>query len=385
MVAAVVTFYLLRRATLPALEVPASGRFRDAWRLLTDQAAFGWKDLLTTLPPVDGDGPLLVLPWPLGLRRRIGRDGVDPHPVGSRAGCAPFSPCCVPVALSARSSCSACAIPQSLLVQGVAVRRSVCWPGSRCAGSALPRQVAGSTGRLGRSAVAASLLVLAAQRVDAGRALARRRRRSSPWSAQLGRAAVRHRPVPLSAGVVPQLRRCPRTRRPENLYEHELFTIEGVEPGTRVRFATLDRYDGMVWGASNNAIPGAADDTYPAGLVHDRQPRPGDAGRGRPSPSTRATPASGCRWSARSSRCLRPRATSPAKSDFFRYNLATSTAVVPTGINPGDRYSFTAVIPPDDALTPPSVPGGPVGPAAEAAAFLDAQADRVVEESPSRR
>ncbi len=35
--------------------------------LLTDQLVLGWKDLLTTLPPVDGDGPLLVLPWVLGL------------------------------------------------------------------------------------------------------------------------------------------------------------------------------------------------------------------------------------------------------------------------------------------------------------------------------
>ena len=34
---------------------------------LVDQAIFGWKDMLTTLPPVDGDGPLLVLPWLLGL------------------------------------------------------------------------------------------------------------------------------------------------------------------------------------------------------------------------------------------------------------------------------------------------------------------------------
>ena len=37
---------------------------------LVDQAIFGWKDLLTTLPPVDGDGPLLVLPWLLGPARR---------------------------------------------------------------------------------------------------------------------------------------------------------------------------------------------------------------------------------------------------------------------------------------------------------------------------
>ena len=34
---------------------------------LLDQAVFGWMDLLTTMPPVDGTGPLLVLPWLLGL------------------------------------------------------------------------------------------------------------------------------------------------------------------------------------------------------------------------------------------------------------------------------------------------------------------------------
>ena len=39
-----------------------------------------------------------------------------------------------------------------------------------------------------------------------------------------------------------------------------------------------------------------------------------------------------------------------AKAEVFRYNLATSTAVVPTGMQPGDRYSFTAVQP-DDELT----------------------------------
>jgi hypothetical protein len=34
----------------------------STWGLLTDQVLFGWKDLLTTLPPLDGSGPLLVLP-----------------------------------------------------------------------------------------------------------------------------------------------------------------------------------------------------------------------------------------------------------------------------------------------------------------------------------
>ena len=35
--------------------------------LLGDHLVFGWKDLLTTLPPVDADSSLLALPWLLGL------------------------------------------------------------------------------------------------------------------------------------------------------------------------------------------------------------------------------------------------------------------------------------------------------------------------------
>ena len=37
-----------------------------------------------------------------------------------------------------------------------------------------------------------------------------------------------------------------------------------------------------------------------------------------------------------------------AKSESFRYNLATSTAVVPSGVRRGDTYSFTAVQPADE-------------------------------------
>ncbi len=48
----------------------------------------------------------------------------------------------------------------------------------------------------------------------------------------------------------------PEPRDPENLYEEPLMTVSGVEPGTRVRFAALDTYDGVVWGASNDSTFG---------------------------------------------------------------------------------------------------------------------------------
>ena len=53
-----------------------------------------------------------------------------------------------------------------------------------------------------------------------------------------------------------------RPDRAANVYDKTLLDVEGVAPGTRVRFATMDRYDGMVWGATDNALPGPADDSF---------------------------------------------------------------------------------------------------------------------------
>ena len=47
-----------------------------------------------------------------------------------------------------------------------------------------------------------------------------------------------------------------------NLYDRVLFTTEGAPAGTRVRIATLDDYDGVVWGAAN--APSRAAPTTPS-------------------------------------------------------------------------------------------------------------------------
>ena len=68
------------------------------------------------------------------------------------------------------------------------------------------------------------------------------------------------------------------------------------------------------------------------------------------------------------------------KAESFRYNLATSTAVVPSGLHPGDRYSFTAVAP-DEAVTAADAPSSQTGVPADGTGFLDGPASKWTEEA----
>jgi hypothetical protein len=69
-----------------------------------------------------------------------------------------------------------------------------------------------------------------------------------------------------------------------------------------------------------------------------------------------------------------------AKAEVFRYNLATSTAVVPTGMQPGDRYSFTAVQP-DDELTDETVGSAELAPLPPGAAFIQGPTEKWTEDA----
>ena len=120
-----------------------------------------------------------------------------------------------------------------------------------------------------------------------------------------------------------------------NLYDRVLFTTEGAPAGSRVRIATLDDYDGVVWGASNNAFPGATDDTYQrVGPTIDNPV----AGR---SVDVRVTLGEGYAgvWlptiGALQSVAFGTHAD--VFADSFRYNLASGTGVVPPGLAPGDQ------------------------------------------------
>ena len=268
---------------------------------LADQALFGWKDLLTTLPPVDGDGPLLVLPWLLGLVAGLVGSTLAHLPV-RRAWLAALLPvagiplCCSGVILLGVRH------PESLVVQGaVFAALALAWLAIRARRASAA--VHGGTTSYVRGVGAVVMLGLAALLAhpasalfvgdDSERAVARN------WVEppfDIGRY-----PSPL-AGFRKYVDLQGRARTRPTSTTRRCSTSTGCPPGSRVRFAAMDRYDGMVWGATDDALPGAGRRLLPARVVHHRQPRRGQARSTRPSPSARAGAGCGCPPSAPSGR-----------------------------------------------------------------------------------
>lgn len=318
---------------------------------VADQAIFGWKDLLTTLPPIEGDGPLLVLPWLSGMLAGLVGLGLAHLPV-RRAWLAAALPVLGMTAVLSGAILLGVRHPQSLLVQGsVFAGLALAWLAIRAHRTSAA--VHGGSTSYVRGLGAVAMLALAAGVAfpasavlagdDGERAVARN------WVEppfDIGRY-----PSPL-AGFRKYIDLKGRSD-PNNVYDKTLLDVEGVEAGRRIRFATMDRYDGMVWGASDNALPGPGDDSFQRVSSTIDNPVDGE--------EVDVTVTLGEGWSgvwlptvgALQSMTFET-GDARAKAEVFRYNLATSTAVVPSGLQPGDRYSFTAVQP-DDVLTPETV------------------------------
>jgi hypothetical protein len=338
-------------------------------RLLTHEALHGWKEMLTTLPPLDASGPLLVLPFLLGVVAALAGTllaGVERGPAGLGAAAplvAPLLTLALVILLGVRR-------PQSLWLQGVVLAGlALVWLVLRHdrGGS-----VRGHTGRFGRTATGGVLLVVAVLlALPVG-----------TWAAgsDHGRTVLRsYVDPPFDIGQYPSplasfrryVEEPARRHDPQNLYHQTLFTVTGVPAGSRVRFATLDRYDGVIYGASNGSEPGPVDDTFQRVSSTIDDPTRGTAVSG--------TVTLGPGWSGvwlptvGSLQQLHFQSGETATlAESFRYNLATSTGVVPTGLGPGDRYAFRAVVP-DQTLSPRDVPGQPLLPSVDGA-FLDSLA-----------
>ena len=116
------------------------------------------------------------------------------------------------------------------------------------------------------------------------------------------------------------------------------FRITGLPDGARIRIATLDSYDGVVYAVGSAAVDSASGHLR----AHPVVGRPVGDDRARPCDLTvtsRTTRGSGCPRSAASSRSPSPAPTPRRLDDAFYYNNTSGTAAVLGGLHAGDSYT----------------------------------------------
>ncbi len=325
-------------------ETTSSAAWSPTPRTFVDLATWavtGWKQWLTLLPPVDARGPVVALPWLAGL---LG--GAVTLGVARRWASVPLT-AVAPLALLAGSIWFGTLESAARLVQGAGFAAVlVAWLAVRAHRSRPPVQ--NGAGRGVRLATGAGLaLVALAAAAFAGPLL--------PGTSTVERREVVRTELvpPLDVSQFPSpLPGFRRYTEPNDakLYDEVVLRVSGLPAGSLVRFATLDRYDGLVWGAADRTADGvpfqqvgsriAASSAGAAVDVDVTVPDGGYSGTWLP---TVGDPTR-IEFSG-------PRADELA-SDLW-LNTETDTAVVPAGLLGGETYSMTSVLPPAPAAELP--------------------------------
>lgn len=325
---------------------------------LAHAAVYGWKELLTLEAPVGNTSNLLTLPFLLGL---VGSAAASSLSGRTRSGLAPLAG---PVLALGLAILFGPPRPTSLLLQGsLFAGLAVAWVALR---QARRRSVVTKSSRQTRRGVVAAALVGAA--ALGGRALG-----------PLLPGASAHARVVLSRYVLPPFEASDqpsplagfrRYVQGSPLYDQVLFTTTGLAPGTLVRIATMDSYDGLVWGF---------DAGQPGSTAGDAFRRPGarlDPPAAGPARTVSVTlGALGGVWV--------PLAGTPEQLHFdgprasvlssaFLFDRATGTAAEPLLLAPGDRYTMQVTLPPTPsaAVLDAAGPGGSPIPTEGAPAVL---------------
>lgn len=342
---AVAAFFLaggataLREGTIAGL-IPSV----DTLKGLAAVSVDGWKQMLTTLPPVDGDGQLVVLPYLLALLASASGFAL------ARRSRQVMAPLIAPALLMAAVILLGTIEPAAATLQGIGLALLVIvW------GVVRHRRTVSlvGTGRPSRTqAMLATGLValsLSASYLIAG---------SLPGS-ERERIVLRtyvQPPFDVTAYPSPLAGFRKYTEGAKQLWDQELVTVSGAPAGTLMRFAVLDDFNGTVWSAGS---PAPVSGFQRVGSVIPNVRR-GD--------EVTATLTIGAAYAAVSDvNVWLPAPGAASRVEFagpqarsheatFRYNLGTSQGVLPDRLKVGDVVTVTST------PLPTYTVGNPFGP-----------------------
>ncbi len=318
-------------------------------RGLAHGAVGGWKDLLTTLAPVPGDFEFLVLPWLVGLVF-----GAGAHLLARRTRSV-WGPPALAVGLLAGTILLGSFVAATPLAVGVLGTLGVfVWLFVRHT----RRRSLGGTG-LGRSTrwTAGALLLAIALAGGVGASFL------MPGPERTPRTVLRpwvQPPLDVDRYPSPLAGFRKYSSDSQALYDQPLLRVEGAAPGTLLRMAVLDDWDGLAWSASGGVegdprtgfqrigavIPGAATGrtttvrlTVEPAFAATRElavwlPAPG--------------PATEIQFTGPNAR---------AHGEVVRYNIGTGQGLVPDMLRAGDTVEVTSVALPSETGQLPQAAG----------------------------
>jgi hypothetical protein len=358
---------------LLVLRSQAPGGVAPSGSVLSDLATgliHVWRQLLTTLPPVAGNGPLLLPAYLIGLI--TGGVGF----LVARRWSRPAGALLLPLIALAAVILLGTVTPAARIVQGVGfgvvalawliVRAQRRRPGGRAV-RLQPSRIALSAGMIAVAGVGAWQLGPQLPGHDQHRVVLRNYVTTPFDIAQFPSPLVGFRAFTKDANV---------------LYDQPLFHVAGLPTGQTVQLATLDSYNGSVWTATNATVPTGPDQPLDAFQRVGSRIETGASG----APATvtvtidaaYADSANLAAWlpmagTADSIKFSGPDAAAEAQQ--FRYNLATGSGVVAGGLPKGASYTVSTLID-NPTLPADAAPAGTPTLSSERDAFVSSRADQ---------
>lgn len=302
----------------------------------------GWKQLLTTVPPIDSSSPLLALPYLLMLSVSALSYAM------ARRSTSTVLPIFFTLAAFVLIILLGAATPLAALPQGVGFAvLALCWAVIRSrrvttlAGTGRPRRA-----QLG---IGAAIIALAA----GGVGVAGSRVPGYDFAERLVLRSYVDPPFDISAYPSPLSGFRKYTQGAKLLWDQELIAVQGLPTGTPIRFATLDAYNGTVWSGAQSTSGGGFGSYLRVGEVIPATPEGGSATDAADELTATITikPAYAAMselnvWLPSPGPASRIKLTgdTAVRRESLRYNMIAGQAVLSSRLLAGDTYVVTAQV-----------------------------------------